>query len=147
MKKISILHLVLIMLTVLALASIAADGGRKFTITLTGAAEVPGPGDPDGSGTAVLRLNPGQEEVCFEITVSNITLPATGAHIHVGTATEFGPVVVGLIPPDADGTSSGCVSASRELILAILQNPENYYVNVHTLPLYGAGAIRGQLSK
>lgn len=147
MKKATIVYLVLIVLTVFSLTSIAADGGRKFTVTLTGAAEVPGPGDPDGSGTAVLRLNPGQGEVCFDITVSNITLPATGAHIHVGTATEFGPVVVGLTPPGTSGSSSGCVSADRDLIKAIIQNPENYYVNVHTLPLYAAGAVRGQLSK
>src|SRR5215207_2296372 len=147
MKKTTILHILLMVIMVLALASIAADGGRKFTVMLTGAAEIPGPGDPDGSGTASLALNPGQGEVCFEITVSNITLPATGAHIHVGTSTEFGPVVVGLTPPDESGTSSGCVSADRDLILAIIQNPENYYVNVHTLPLYGAGAVRGQLSK
>lgn len=147
MKKTTIVYLVLIVLTVFSLTSIAADGGRKFTVTLTGAAEVPGPGDPDGSGTAVLRLNPGQGEVCFDITVSNITLPATGAHIHVGTATEFGPVVVGLTPPGTSGSSSGCVSADRDLIKAIIQNPENYYVNVHTLPLYAAGAVRGQLSK
>lgn len=147
MKKTTVLHLLLILITVLALTSIAADGGRRFTTTLTGAAEVPGPGDPDGRGTATIRLNPGQEEVCFEITVSNITLPATGAHIHVGTATESGPVVVGLTPPDATGSSSGCVSADRALIKAIIQNPENYYVNVHTLPLYAAGAVRGQLSK
>src|SRR5688572_15700477 len=26
-------------------------GGRPFEVTLTGAAEVPGPGDPDGTGT------------------------------------------------------------------------------------------------
>ena len=47
----------------------ADDGGRPFTVALTGAAERPGPGDPDGSGTATLRLNPGQEEVCFTLTV------------------------------------------------------------------------------
>jgi hypothetical protein len=132
---------------VLSVGALAEDGGRPFTIALTGAAEVPGPGDPDGSGTALLRLNPGLGQVCFELSVSDITLPATGAHIHVGTATEAGPVVVGLIPPDASGTSSGCVSADADLIKAILQNPENYYVNVHTVPLYAAGAIRGQLSK
>lgn len=147
MKKNTLLHMIMIVLAVLALTSIAADGGRKFTTTLTGAAEVPGPGDPDGSGTATVWLNPGQGEVCFEITVSNITLPATGAHIHVGTVTESGPVVVGLTPPDASGSSSGCTNADRDLIKAIIQNPEQYYVNVHTLPLYGAGAVRGQLSK
>ena len=121
--------------------------GRPFEVTLTGAAEVPGPGDPDGTGTATLRLNQGQGTISFEISVANITLPATGAHIHRGTATQFGPVVVGLTPPDATGHSSGVVNVDPALIKAIRQNPENYYVNVHTLPLYGAGAVRGQLSK
>jgi hypothetical protein len=147
MKKTTILNIILVVLTVLALATIAADGGRKFTTALTGAAEAPGPGDPDGSGTARLRLNPGQGEVCFELTVSNITLPATGAHIHKAPAGAPGPVVVPLTPPDASGSSSGCVSADRKLILDIIQNPEEYYVNVHTVPLYAAGAVRGQLSK
>ena len=123
------------------------QGGRPFEVTLTGAAEVPGPGDPDGTGTARLTLNQGQGIISFEITVSNITLPATGAHIHIGSATQAGAVVVGLTPPDATGHSSGEVSVDPELIKAIRKNPENYYVNVHTLPLYAAGAVRGQLSK
>ena len=149
MKKLRVLHIVLIVITVLALTSVAAAdfSGRRFTTTLTGAAEIPGPGDPDGSGTATIWLNPGQEEVCWEIHVENITLPATGAHIHVGTVTQFGGIVVHLTAPDATGHSSGCTSADRDLIKAIIKNPENYYVNVHTLPLYGAGAVRGQLSK
>ena len=145
MKKSTILQMILIVLTVLALTSIAADGGRKFTTTLTGAAEVPGPGDPDGSGTATIELNPGQGEVCFELTASGIA-PATAAHIHVGSSDVAGPVVVGLAPPTS-GSSSGCVSdVDRDLIKAIIQNPENYYVNVHNAD-YPAGALRGQLSK
>ena len=35
------------------------QGGRRLTATLAGAAEVPGPGDPDGAGTAVITLNQG----------------------------------------------------------------------------------------
>ena len=147
MRKVIPLVLVLVGLLVIVGSAAADTGGRRLSTTLTGAAEVPGPGDPDGSGTAVIRLNHGQGEVCWDITVSDITLPATGTHIHVGTATEAGPVVVGLVPPDASGSSSGCTSADRDLIKAIIQNPENYYVNVHTLPLYAAGAVRGQLSK
>ncbi|MDQ3672635.1 MAG: CHRD domain-containing protein, partial [Actinomycetota bacterium] len=119
-------------------------GGRPLTATLTGAAEVPGPGDPDGRGTATIRLNQGQGKVCFALTASNITLPAAAAHIHVGGSTVAGPIVVGLTAPDATGFSAGCVSASRELIAAIRKNPSNYYVNVHTSD-YPAGAIRGQL--
>lgn len=121
--------------------------GRPFVITLTGAAERPGPGDPDGTGTAILRLNQGQGTISYEITVSNITLPATGAHIHVGGVNVPGPIVVHLGAPDATGHSSGEVAVDPELIKTIRQNPENYYVNVHTVPLYAAGAVRGQLSR
>lgn len=148
MKKNTILYIVLILLTVLALASIAADGGRKFTTTLTGAAEVPDPGDPDGSGTAMLELNPGTGQVCWEIQVSDITLPAIAAHIHKAPVGVAGSVVVPLFPPvpDESGFSSGCMSADRELIKDIIQHPEGYYVNVHTTD-FRAGALRGQLSK
>jgi hypothetical protein len=143
-RAFAVVLLALVALSPAALADTGGVGGVKFTIPLTGAAEVPGPGDPDGSGTATLRLNPGTETVCFVLTVSDITLPATGAHIHVGTVTEAGPVVVALTPPDASGTSSGCVSADRDLILNIIQNPDQYYVNVHTTD-FPAGALRGQL--
>ena len=138
MKKNTLL-LIMIVLAVLALASIAADGGRKFTTTLTGAAEVPGPGDPDGSGTATVSLNHGQGEVCWDITVSGVDT-ITAAHIHVGEAGVAGGVVVPLSP------TSGCISADRDLIKAIIQNPEGYYVNVHNAP-FPAGALRGQLGK
>lgn len=147
MKKITVLHIVLVALTMLTLTSIAADGGRKFTTVLTGAAEVPGPGDPDGSGTAMVTLNPGTEQVCWSIHVSGIALSATGAHIHeIDPAKGFGDVVVSLSPPDESGHSSGCTSADRELILDIIKNPEEYYVNVHSTE-FRAGAVRGDLSK
>lgn len=124
----------------------AAAGGRPLTADLTGAAEAPGPGDPDGSGTAVLTINPGQREVCFLITVSGITLPAIAAHIHEAPIGVPGPVVVTLVPPAADGTAAGCVTADREELIEILHEPEEYYVNVHTTD-FPAGAVRGQLSK
>lgn len=146
MKKITVLHIMMVILTVLALTSIAADGGRKFNVNMTGAAEAPGPGDPDGSGKAKLRLNPGQGEVCFKLKVSDIALPAEAAHIHKAPAGAPGPVVVPLTPPDASGSSKGCVSADRQLILDIIRNPQDYYVNVHSSEFL-PGAVRGQLSK
>jgi CHRD domain len=147
MRK-SVLFLFLVGLVVVALTSYGDDGGRRFSVILTGDQEAPGPGDPDGIGFAVLRLNPGTNQVCFSITVENITLPATGAHIHEAPAGSPGPIVVPLTAPDESGSSSGCVSdVDRELILDIIQHPEEYYVNVHTLPDFGAGAVRGQLSK
>jgi hypothetical protein len=151
MKKSTILQMILVVLTVLALTSIAADGGRKFTTTLTGEAEVsefgvPNQGDLDGIGTATITLNYGQGTVCWEITVSGITLPASAAHIHEAPVTAPGPVVVPLSAPDASGFAEGCVSASREEIKEIIQHPEEYYVNVHNADFPG-GALRGQLSK
>jgi hypothetical protein len=76
--------------------------------------------------------------------VQDITLPAIGAHVHLGAAGENGPVVVPLTPPDASGVSSECAEVSRELAKAIMKNPENYYVNVHTSD-FSDEALRGQL--
>ena len=56
-----------------------------------------------------------------------------------------GPVVVPLAPP-TDGSASACVEVDRELALAILKHPADYYVNVHNAE-FPAGAARGQLSK
>jgi hypothetical protein len=144
MKKFTPLLMVTALLALLAIAGTAAADGRPFSATLTGAAEVPGPGDPDGSGSVALTLNPGQGEVCFELTVSGIA-PATAAHIHEAPAGVPGPVVVPLTAPTS-GSSSGCVSVDREEIIEIILHPEEYYVNVHNAD-FPAGALRGQLSR
>jgi len=125
-------------------AQSADTGGRKLQTSLTGAAEVPGPGDPDGSGTAQITVNPGQNQVCYKLRVAKIA-PATAAHIHEAPPTAAGPVVVTLGAPTG-GLSSGCVTVTRALALEILKRPADYYVNVHNAPFPG-GAVRGQLAK
>lgn len=142
-RLVTLVTVVAVIAFVVPVAALA--GGRPLTAELTGAAEVPNPGDPDGSGSAHVTLNQGAGEVCFELTVSDIA-PAVAAHIHVGAAGVPGPVVVGLSPP-TEGSSSGCVTGvDPDLIKAIRQNPEAYYVNVHNAEFPG-GAVRGQLSK
>lgn len=117
-----------------------------FQTMLTGAAEVPGPGDEDGQGMAWVTIDEGAGEVCFAITVSGITLPATASHIHVGTSDVAGDVVVPLEAPGENGTSSGCVVVEDAALLAdIVANPGGYYVNVHNED-FPAGALRGQLN-
>ena len=133
-----------IAVTIIAFAP-PAQAVQRFTTTLTGANEIPGPGDPDGSGTATITINRGLGEVCWEIEVADITLPAIGAHIHLAPVTAAGPVVIPLTPPDPTGTSSGCTTVDRELARAIAKDPGAYYVNVHTTD-YPAGALRGQLN-
>ena len=128
----------------LSSAATAAEGGAPLTANLSGANEVPGPGDADGIGTAIVRVNPGRERVCYTLRVSNIA-PATAAHIHFANAGVNGPVVVGLQAPSG-GSSQGCVKISRDLAKALIQNPEGYYVNVHNAE-FPAGAVRGQLGR
>ena len=125
-------------------AQTMGEGGRKLSTTLSGAAEVPGPGDPDGTGSFTARVNPGQGQVCYTLTVAMIATP-TAAHIHRGMIGAAGPVVAALAAP-ANGSSEACVSVTRELAMALIQNPQNYYVNVHNAA-YPAGAVRGQLAK
>ncbi len=127
-----------------AIIDTGEQGGRPISVEMLGANEAPGPGDPDGSGTAFFTLNQGQGEICFELTATGVD-PTTAAHIHRAPAGSPGPVVVPLVPPTS-GSSSGCVSVAEDLIKEIRQYPERFYVNVHN-PAFPAGALRGQLSK
>ena len=122
----------------------AAAGGTPIAVTLRGVAEQPTVGDPDGTGTATLRLRAGQGRVCYTLDAQGITLPAAGAHIHVGGAIEAGPIALQLNAPSASGAASGCVAAGRPLVQDLLQNRDRYYVNVHTTD-FPAGALRAQL--
>lgn len=151
MKKNKALYIVLTLLAVLSLTSVAAkDGSYTFYATLTGAAEVnaqgvPNQGDPDGSGSATIRINYGASTLCWQIWVQGITLPAAAAHIHDAPAGVPGPVFVGLSAPGSKGYSSGCATVSQDKLKAIIVDPAHYYVNVHNVD-YPAGALRGQLT-
>lgn len=143
--------LVVSVATALVLAGVAtaADGGRPFSTALTGAAEEPGPGDPNATGQADITLNQGLGQVCFDLSWADVDGTVFAAHIHVGAADEPGPIVVGLFSGSFAGTdsASGCVDADAQLIKAIRKDPSAYYVNVHSRPNFPAGAVRGQLGK
>jgi hypothetical protein len=148
-RRFLVLTAVLGSVSILAMAAPALGEGRPFSTTLTGAAEVPGPGDPDASGAALITLNQGLGEVCFDLDWAGIDGTVTAAHIHVGPAGVAGPVVVPLFAGAFAGTdsASACVlGVSEELIKAIRHDPENYYVNLHS-SVFPAGAVRGQLGK
>jgi hypothetical protein len=129
-----------------AIASPVAVGkASPLVATLTGAREVPGPGDANGAGTARLRLNVDQRRICYTIDVSRIALPASAAHIHSGGRRVAGSIVVTLGAPGEDGMAEGCATGlAKSLIRAIRDDPARYYVNVHNGP-YPDGAVRGQL--
>ena len=112
-------------------------------VTMTGLQEVPGPGDPDGSGTVEVRVDPRSGEICWNLYARQIET-ATAAHIHRGAAGASGPPVVTLTTPDAAGRSQGCQIVALPLAREIGMRGYDFYVNVHTAA-HPAGAIRGQL--
>lgn len=131
-----------------AAASPAATGGRQvFRLTLTGP-------DPDGSGTAIVKVKPQKGEVCYRIRVEGIGEPhepAPGlgsAHIHflagggiaVDLEAEFTEVA------DDVFVAAGCVEADRELLRDIRRNPESYYLNIHTME-FPEGALQAPLAE
>jgi hypothetical protein len=115
---------------------------RPFLASLSGAAEVPGPGDPDGTGAAAVTIDPTTGEICADLRVANVA-PITAAHIHRGGPGVAGPVVVPLNAPNP--TSATCVMAAPALATEIATTPAGFYVNVHNAEFPG-GAVRGQLS-
>jgi len=126
-------------------AALAAHDGPPTDTDLTGAAEVPGPGDPDASGFASLSLR-GSGTICYDVSWADVDGAVVAGHIHVGSADVAGPVVVPLPGVSGEGTGgvSDCTTADPDLVKAIRRDPSSYYVNVHST-VFPAGAIRGQL--
>lgn len=131
------------LLTIALLLTMSAGslaGGRPLTADLTGAAVLPGPGDPDGSGTATLWLNQGQGTICWQVTSADVQLPIE-PRLYEGTAGTTGGFVAILFP-------DGCGSFDRALIKAIREDPSGYYIQANDVGgPYPGGAIRGQLHK
>jgi hypothetical protein len=139
LRSIAAFACALLVMSLVAAESAGAIGGRPFTTQLAGANEVPVTGDPDASGTAHLWINPGQGTVCWSISVSNVDA-IFAAHIHAAPAGSAAPPLVPLNP-----YTGGCTTVDREVAIAILTHPSDYYVNVHNAA-YPGGAARGQLS-
>jgi hypothetical protein len=138
MKKLAATSLALVAALLLAISAFAAE--KTLTVGMNGKQESP-KGDPNGKGTATIKIEASKGEVCYRFTWSGIGTP-TAAHIHTGWWGAAGPVVV----PFFGGAArhSGCVKAAKSLLTKIANNPGAYYVNLHNAR-YPGGALRGQL--
>ncbi|MFN2557974.1 MAG: CHRD domain-containing protein [Nitriliruptorales bacterium] len=118
------------------------SGRVGMTASMTGPAEAPRPGDPDGAGAANLSIDTATSQLCYKITVDKIA-PPTQAHIHEGEPGRAGPVVIPL-QPAVTGPQERCFGADGATLQRIVSNPQGFYVNVHNAE-FPDGAIRGQL--
>jgi hypothetical protein len=131
-----------------ASTALAARPFVVLTTVMTGAAEVPGPGDPNAFGVAAILVVPRTDKVCWAVTWNRVDGTVHMAHIHgPATVDEAGPIRVILFMDRAfagRGAHAGC-TVSAEWADAIAADPGQFYVNVHSTPDFGPGAIRGQL--
>jgi hypothetical protein len=128
------------------------------SVSMTGGNEVP-PRTTNGTGTAEYTVN--GTTVHYKVTYNNLTGPPTVSHIHVGTPTVSGGVVVPFtgLPTTPSGTFEGDFTASNIAagtaggvtvqagnLDSLLQafKDGNAYTNIHTTA-FGGGEIRGQI--
>jgi hypothetical protein len=127
----------------LGLAGPASAGGVTVLHTkMTGAAQAPAAGDPDGRGNAVLRVDAATGEICYDVSTTRVD-PLMAGHIHRKAAgASTGPVVQGFTQV-SDRAFRGCV-VNPTVAAGLLSDPAEYYVNVHD-EAYPNGAVRGDL--
>lgn len=111
-----------------------------FVGILTGSNEVPAT-TSTGFGLGSFVLSELGDSMQYKVIVNNLTGPITAAHLHVGSATSAGPVVVPL------SFVGNVLSGSFALPIGFFDSLAigNIYVNVHTAANPG-GEIRSQLN-
>lgn len=129
-------------------------GAARLEATLASAAEFPGPGDPALSGTADLVVNPRKGSICFDVELGETSPGAdtvVAIHIHPGLVGEA-CVAAQDCPPAVDldfageGLEGCAKKLGKQLLNSIVDEPEQFYLHVHTAR-FPAGAVRGQLEK
>jgi hypothetical protein len=120
----------------------------NFSAVAVGAREIPGPGDVDARSVA--RFDVKTDTVDFMAAWTALA-PPTAAHIHLGTPSLAGPVIVPLFAqpgglPDTIMAVAGTASVAPATSQDIRDNPRAFYYNIHNTD-FPAGAARGQLSR
>jgi len=137
---------IIIALTILSLTTSVAFG-QTLGAVLSASQETP-PTTTPGFGNATVTFDATRANITVTITVANLGSPINNFHIHEGAAGVAGPVVINLIGLGGtfnNGTMTGTFPVASDVAQRMVQNPGNFYVNVHTVAFPG-GAIRGQLA-
>jgi len=123
-------------------------GAARLEATLAAGAA----GDPDLSGSADLVVSPRRGTVCFDIELDATTSGAdtvVAVHIHPGVAGVTCDAEDCAPPLDLDFANEGlvgCARAGKQLLSSIVDEPEQFFLHVHTAR-FPAGAVSGQLQK
>jgi len=151
-----------------AACALAACGGSsgpatKFTATLSSANETPASPNPNPSatGNATYNVLDGGTAVSYTVTFSGMSSKPSAGHIHVGTSSEAGGVVVPFTIPGnastagtitgtftgtdvkAGSTPSQTITAGDMNSMLSAMRARGTYTNLHTTSNPN-GEIRGQ---
>ncbi len=132
-----------------------------YNVSLSGAQEVPSVATL-ASGTFQLTVDDVLDTVSFGLAALNLSGAVSGTHIHMapmganggvvfnmltaGNFDSLGPIMAGPFALPNSFTVSGSNKSVGSLADMINAAPWNFYVNLHTLPSFGGGEIRGQLA-
>ncbi|QDG66202.1 MULTISPECIES: CHRD domain-containing protein [unclassified Pseudarthrobacter] len=119
-----------------------AKPGAAPAIPLNTGQEV-GPVHTGAGGSFTYTID--DDELCYTLTVRDLSAPAMAAHIHLASRNVAGGVVIPLeVDSGTDWTIDTCTTEDSAVLAAIESNPGDYYVNVHNADFPG-GEVRGQL--
>lgn len=112
-------------------------------------------GDPDARAPTLVSVGADQDVACVEMFPENVdgtTFDAGGqgaVHIHQGSVTENGPIVVSFDVAAGQDPNAGLFSCDQSVDAAamadVVADPGGHYLNLHTTA-FNAGAARGQLA-
>jgi CHRD domain len=133
--------------TAYAADPVRQDGYRHYAVYLSGK-ELRDGGDPGGWGMARVDFDAQHETACYLLTWDRLDGAVTDFHLHAGPRHNDGPHWIDFFGDkhfnSKDNSASGCVYSPHGKVLDIINDPSNYYFNVHT-SAHKNGAIRGQL--
>lgn len=114
----------------------------QFTATLSGSQEVPEVVS-DAQGVGVFTLDEDKTNLYINVSLSHLSGPITGMHIHESGVGSNGPVVFNLTTFLTGNRGKGVLkNITPEVITKLLAG--DYYINVHT-EMHPGGEIRGQI--
>jgi|GEM_PF-6581274 len=110
-----------------------------FSASLTGGQETP-PVTTNAAGQGTFQLR--GDDLQYDITVSGLSGPITGAHFHLGAPGVAGDVVE---PITFDGNRASAIWTNLSQLEITNLVTGRYYVNIHTAA-HPNGEIRGQIT-
>jgi hypothetical protein len=133
----------------LGFTSIASAQSEWVTLSASGSGEeeVPAGSGEDGAKVTGSFQISAEGEFNYTVSVTGNSEEITAGHIHRGAKGENGDVVIELDAEAINDGKSGTVEIEQDLAKRIIDNPGNWYVNVHSESFEPpSGVARGQLT-